>query len=421
MKSAMKTTYVKPNHHVEVKKLYLSIDAGSTETRSVENYFDENKEVQSTPAIVIGAEYAKFRRPLQMNTESEPLFKNLEFKIGYPAIEGFSKGEVEQIARAALRDKYRLSGAVESIDSTQHKIEQRATYNTILSSIATQCMVSDMNTGVYSDVYDIDLQVSLPPGEITEAFDGDKFRRVLSNTFDMEMPKIKRAFQIKISSIIISPEPLAAAVNYITSKLETRRDQNILFVECGGRSIGTIMYRGVDKLDPDSAFPKLGSAGDAFLTNLAMDLATKYSITQPSRAQILQSLKTGKYMIGMEELDFISILDECKLTFADNLMSCIRSSMKTIGMNFDELQRIVFSGRIFEPLILKDGTMLSPSLADIFKESQELALKNIEVEKQDTIYPVINGLSILQQSEMLKSVYSNEPDEEDEDSEYESF
>lgn len=421
MKSAMKSVYELPKHHVDSKKLYLSIDAGSTETRSVENYFDENKNVQSTTATVIGAEYVKFRRSIASDTSGEPLYKNLEFKIGYPTVEGFSKGETECIARSVLKDKYRMTNAVESIDSTQHKIEQKATYNTILSSIAVQCMISDMCTHTYSDVYDIDLHVSLPPGEIIEAYSDNKFRKVLNNTFNMEMPRIKRAFMIKINKITITAEPVAAAVTYITNNMLSKKDQNILFVECGGRSIGTCLYRGTNRLDESSVYTQLGNAGDTLLNNVAIDLSGKYSITQPSRDQLLQSLKTGKYMVGMQELDFISVLDECKLTFSDTLMSCIRSAMKTIGMNFDELQRIVFSGRAFEPLMLKDGTIKSLSVVDIFRESQDIVLKDIEVEKQTTVYPVIAGLSILQQTAMLNESKQLEPEVEEENDEYEAF
>lgn len=415
--STIKRSYVRPEKFIQERTVNITVDPGSTQTRFCEIARAVNGELELTAPTMLKSEYVSIRNINGAN-QSDPLSHCLEFSITYPEIRGISyEGDIERFARGRTMENYNTT-AICKIDSSKFKVNQIELYNTLLSALGTCCMMSDMLTQVYSEKYNINLIMALPPQELSDGEALQRFQDTLKNQFVIDMPHIKRTFTISCRNISIIPEPVAAGMSYLSRNSEERMAVNTAFVEIGGRN-RAVSFCINGQLDPYALHADLNGSGDSYLDGIAEDLSRKYQMPKPSSAELISAMKKGKFFKSSVEIpDFQQICLENRKQLAKYAAVCYRNGLSTTGKSETSIAKIVLSGRSVPAVMVKnpDGTVSEflPSLVELFK--RELRNDAIIVEAHDHLQPVLDGVNVhaLREIDRLEQVVSdNVNDEED--------
>lgn len=389
--SAMKRPYKKPDRYVGERVLNIGLDPGSTLTRFMEWARGTDNQLEASLAVQMKAEYVPIRR-FNGGSIEDPLCDCLEYAITYPELKGITKeGQVEKFARGRSALQYATS--THRIDANDYKINQVALYNTLLSAIATRCMLSDMETQTYSDSYSVNLMLALPPKELDDFSSRRAFEENLQKSFLVDMPHINRSFSIKIININLVPEPVAAATAYLSSDFSGERNKvNTMFIDVGGRNRAVVAcIDGI--LQERITYSVLNDSGATFLANIGDDLAMDYGIPRPSDADICSALTRCEFKVHSQVIPrFKDIVLDCKKQLGKSIVSCYNEALANFQIASARIERIVLSGRSIPAIIdKKTGEVFCPSMADILKDE----FPNIEVIENDAQSPVLDGTSIL--------------------------
>lgn len=390
--SSMKKPYKKPDRYVGERVLNIGLDPGSTLTRFMEWARGEDNQLEASLAVLMKAEYVPIRR-FNSGSPDDPLADCLEYSITYPELKGITKdGQVEKFARGRSAMQYQTS-STHRIDANDYKINQVALYNTLLSALATRCMLSDMETQTYSDSYLINLMLALPPKELDDFSSRRNFEENLQKSFVVDMPHINRTFTIKVININLVPEPVAAATAYLSSDFSGERHKvNTIFIDVGGRNRSVVACMdGV--LQERITYSVLNDSGATFLSNIGDDLAMDYGIPRPSDTDICSALTRCEFKVHSQVIPkFKDIVLDCKKQLGKSIVSCYNEALANFQIASSRIERIVLSGRSIPAIInKKTGEEFCPSMVEILKDE----FPNIEVVENEAQSPVLDGTSIL--------------------------
>lgn len=416
MKNFLREVYKKPADFVSQRKLYLCVDPGSTQTRSVAQYVNSDNEVvlASEGRNAINSQYVNILNSMSADTSREPLYKNMEFMIQYDVIDGLVKvPKTAHFARSYLADKYRQGGQTFSIDSTTEKGRQLSTYNTILSNVALYCLGDDLYTNTYSDVYHVSLMLAIPPMENTLSSSDSRFETVLcGREWNITLPRIKRSFKVIIDELTMVEEPVAAAVSAIGRGV-VDKTLNISFLDCGGRSQGWVPF--VDKVCSENVYSVQGNAGQVFLDFIASEIKRLDQVSAPSPQAILKAMdKGGKLMSGAKETSLIQAYNNALRFIAASLIATLKKGIAASSRSIEDFQEHIFSGRIFtNPIRDENKNIISDQLIDVLYEEFNDLPEGVVLRVNPTPNPILDGLALLQAEAINRELHPEDDEYEE--------
>lgn len=388
-------TYNKNVSHVNQKMLWISMDIGSTETRSI-TYSPEVKGQQTGYLTEV------FRTPSQtwvadtnIPVDGESMRDRLVCR--------FPSGQIAGVcAKGTIADS--LVSKARTINSSSDKLLQRATYSSIFFDIALICELDAQVTSVKADHYIIKLMLSIPPKESNNKKNRENQERFFNQGgITYFFPFFEdRGGSFSIQSCNLLQEPEAAGIYFKAVNHLGDGRNNYLFLDVGGRSAGVVPMKGGKLLGSNTTIDKT-IGGSKLLVNIAEEVATNYSISVPSADLICNALQTGEFYIPSrdtdcgQDSDFKEIVDRNKRKFADTIAQYCSDSAAVNGIDFGYLNGIYLTGRVFNDYI--DPKTNQPYYVSLFELVKE-ALQNdygyegaVHCEtREHNLNPICNGL-----------------------------
>lgn len=371
----------------------IALDAGSTGTRSLtyELRTDTNSQL-----LVLGAEYLKVTSDISGIESPTPAIEdNLELiiKTANPS----NMLNKQHIIKGDLRSV--LSDTSTLVSGTTSKTLQDITYINIIANMAILLLCDSIDKQLkVRDYVPVDLAVSLPSEDIDNKVLVTDFKTALSDKYDVEFPRlgVTVKFELVQNSIHCYSEPEASAAHYYWDH-DFDRNDIIVFIEGGGRSIGSAIIRN-GRVVRGKTVPVNGG-GSQMLEVLAKEIARKYKIDRPSPSDVAGCLDTGKQRLGGKYVDVGDCIDTAKEEILPQLQDALTRVLDLNTLKITNIAKIVFSGRLFGKSVDK-GTVVSQSMVDILKEQMSSAARFTDFEKIGTEYPIPCGLSILRMMEL---------------------
>lgn len=389
----------------EVQDLYICIDAGSTETRSMlfvtEDLMDEN---YSEPEVfVMDTATTKLYDPIEGLRTSNTIADNLEMEIITPE-------ESHRIARGSIR-KYLTKSSV-TMSSAISKIDQLLTRYSVWSQCALTALYHAMETDTLAGTYNVHLTLSLPP-EDTKTIRMEKIKQSLSGLITVNFTRFGKRINLNIIEeyIEIYAEPVAAAHYYVYThshddeSYDTDTDignETVVFLDCGGRSKGAVLAVNGEQI-LNGTVTAMGG-GEAFMLDVAKRVSNKFNINAPTVDTIISSLNDGYIRIGTETKDIVPEINNSKIVLAEDCAALINKLLDAVHVQIESVQRIVCTGRTFMPIV-RDRAVVSKSLAEYIERQFSNIPVHIIFERYSDSNPIVRGLYLYTIDNVISEIY----------------
>lgn len=391
---------------VESEDLYVCIDAGSTETRSM--FFREedlNEEFETPEVLIMDTATVKLYEPIEGLRTSNAVADNLEMEIT-------TSSDSHRIARGSIR-KY-LAKASITMSSATSKIDQMLTRYSVWSQCALTALYRAINSNTIAETYNIHLTLSLPPEDTTTARI-EKVKNELSGVTTVNFPRLGKRININIlkSELEIYAEPVAAAHSYVYHAEENNSidDEITVFLDCGGRSKGAVIAKNGEQV-LNGTVTAMGG-GEAMLSDISRKISNKYNINAPSIDTVAESLNDGLFHIGTETKDITPEINSAKVVLAEDCAALINKLLDTTHIQIESVQRIVCTGRTFLPTV-RNSTVVSKPLSEFIERQFSNIPVNIIFEKYNNINPIVNGLYLYSVTNAITNLYGELEEDEEE-------
>lgn len=364
---------------VASKSLNICMDIGSTMTRSI---MFKTEDIQANKMdkelIVTDTATIQLTKPLGFIRTQNTVQDNLEVVIttstnSWRIVKGSMRGVL-------CKD---TTGMVSSIS----KLDQETTYQSILFQSALNALCDSIQTDTIADVYNISLTIALPPEDTADSR-VEKIKSRLIGVSTVEFPRLNKKININITAVDIYAEPIAAAY-YYSINTPTASDENIIFIDCGGRSKGAVLTKN-GRLVQEGTVTSVGG-GERFLQEVASVAADRLEVNLPSHEVIRKAVTVGSLRIGTTEYDITEDIDFAKRNLAADCADTIRRLLDKTATKLEEIQRVVCTGRPFMPSV-KNGNVVSRSLVEYLEEEFQYNNVSLEFERYSLDHPIVNGL-----------------------------
>lgn len=346
--------------------LCLAVDIGSTTQRCI--LFNPVNEDQQSRVFSTPTEYAMVQKDIS-NTigGSGCTLDNLELKIDCldPGSETMVKSV--HIVKGTLLKKLNLPPRALTADVA--KVDAESTYVNILSNIAMSFLakIVDSESRVPQRTIDVDLTVSLPPDDAIVRERTDLFIDRIKGTYTVDFMRlgVKVTFRLTPKSIFIGSEPLAAAIQQLI-ELDLDEDDNYIFIDCGGRSSGVVLFvDGNLREGSATAFP---TGGTTLLNELANEVAASYKVQRPRPETMERVLATGKFKAGAKSIPVLKEIETAKRSVAERLDLGIAQALAANNVQGADFARVYCSGGTFGVAVDESGKLVSDSIMQMLKE-----------------------------------------------------
>lgn len=361
------------------KVLNICLDAGSTMTRSIMfKTEDIQKGVMNPELLVTDTATVQLNRPLPSIRTQKVIQDNLECVLT-------TATNTWRIVKGSMRQL--LTKESVRMVSSISKLDQETTYQSILFQCGLNALCDSIQSDTVADVYNINLTLALPP-EDTVDVRKDKITSRLLGVSTVEFPRLNKKINLNILSVDIYAEPIAAAYYYSINQTSAT-DENIVFLDCGGRSKGAVLTKN-GRLVLDGTVTGIGG-GERFVQEVAQNIATRLEVNLPNMEVVRAALETGSMNIGTQVFDVTADIDLAKEVLAEDCADVIRRLLDKTGTKLEEIQRVVCTGRTFKPSV-KNGTIVSKSLVEFIEEDFQYSGVPIGFERYSADNPIVHGL-----------------------------
>lgn len=363
----------------------ITMDVGSTSERTL--VFEQDLSSMSEP-LVVDSGYYQIDRPIESIRSASPnLSDNLEIVIT-PKDKSHMIGRSAHILKGTLRRSVNENFVPMSANAS--KIDQVQTYVNIFANLGITLLYQMRRMGHVYTHNNIKFTVSLPSEDLDNQTRINEFMLKLCGEYIIEFPRLKVSFDFSIreEDVVVASE-IEATMYYYFSKHSRNTDDNIFFIEGGGRNIS---YSGIKEgiISRDAAFSLPG--GGTLLSNLlAKQISQQLNVTRPRLEQMEQVLTTGQWKMGNTQMDALPCVNAAKEEFAATVYSGLLRSIDLAGLQANEISKIVCDGRIFKE-IKAGGHVLSRSIMAILMEKFHDVSPSTEFEYTGVDYPVPEGL-----------------------------
>lgn len=369
--------------------LNISIDPGSTGTRGLA--YSRNSELEELPledveeSTVYCGEYL----------EDYDSIKVLNPEV-YDSLEMHFMRNQEPMLSCLKGTLAKEMDITTRVSSSKSKVDQQTTLANIHSFIVMELIkymsLSKCSIPINNPIT-IRLTIAMPP-EDTDKGRMEAVKNQLSGRYTVMLPRLGLQFDyiLNLSEIEIISECNAVAMYYgMTSADDSIIDnkENVLIFEGGGRSSSiAIIKAGQLRLklninDNEICGTKLK---DELNTVISDNLKRK----RLSDEAIESALTTGTFRAGVQRVDVTAEVDMAKKKFATKCVQFIMSAIDNAGMSYEDIQRIVFNGRLMNEIPDK-----SKSLADYITEEYS-SVNDVEIYEEiiQKEYPIPVGLTM---------------------------
>lgn len=393
--AVLKQPYSKVADTVNQKTLWISMDIGSTETRSI-TFSPEVKDQQSVYKTSV------FTTPSQtwvadnnMPLDGQSMGDRLCCRFPSGQIAGF-------LAKGAIANS--LVSKARVINSSSDKLLQRATYSSIFFDIALICELDAQVTGVKANHYSIKLMLSIPPKESSNAKNRENQAKYFNQGgvtyFFPYFEDAGGSFSIQTCDLFQEPE--AAGIFFRVEDRLIDQRANYLFLDVGGRSAGVVPMKNGKMIGSNTTIDK-SIGGSKLLAAIAEDVAQAYDIPIPDTNLICNALQTGEFYVPSRNADygqdskFKEVVDKNKRKFADTIAQYCSDSAAINSIDFGYLTGIYLTGRVFNDYVdPKTGQNYYTSLSELVTQALRddygyygsVKCRNTEYD----LNPICNGL-----------------------------
>lgn len=363
----------------------VTMDVGSTSERTL--LYDENLTTMSD-LLVVDSGYHQLDRPItHVRSASTNMNDNLEIIIT-PHDKTHLIGTEVHIIKGTLRKA--INESFIPMSSNASKIDQAPTYVNIYANLGIALLYQMHRMEKVFKDNRVKFTVALPTEDLDNQTRIDTFLQKLCGDFTIEFPRLNVKFDLKVakSDVIVASE-IEAVMYYYFGKHSRNADDNILFIEGGGRNISySVIKEGI--INHDSALSR--SNGGSLLNNLlSKQLSQELGITKPRLEIMEQVLCTGVLKVGGATKDALQCVNNAKEEFSKAVFAGLMHAIDNAGLQAMEISKIVCDGRIFKE-IRRDGRVVSRSLMSIIEDQFKTVSPDTQFEYTNMDYPVPEGL-----------------------------
>lgn len=375
-------------------KFNLAVDLGSTGTRGIA--YPSAEDIETLPEE--DSEDSFYYRGAYQEDYSDIVVMKPQV---YDSLEMHFWGESGPMFSCLKGTLAKQAGTGDRVSSSTSKANQEATKVNLHSFIAMELLkyVIDSQIDIPPEqVVHIRLTLAMPP-EDTDRGRIDAVKSEFTGKFTVTLPRLNKVFtyQIDAEDVVIISECNAVATYYAIMNDDGKtvdEEENVIILEGGGRSTSVGVIKNgmlVTRLNHNE-----NDVSGLKLRDLLNDvICEKRKINRLSDANAERALKTGIIRIGSEQMDVTEEVIEAKKRYAEPCIATITRALDKAGMSIIDLQKIVYSGRLFSSTTDDKGTVIIPSLADFvtpaFSEKFKVKVEGVHIAKT---YPIPAGLVI---------------------------
>lgn len=321
------------------KTLCVGVDGGSTQTRTI--LFDGSDEGQLENMYTIPSVHSETNSADEIKRQDDNLYQCMDSLI------------VSQIApphnlfdksRNLRGTKYRDGNlGAEGINSSTPKIDTTAFYINVIDAIAYSIMMQ--YDRVYEE-YDIFAGISLPPDDVDTTVNTNKFLSRIKGSYTWTNKDLTTTIKINIKDVCLQTEPEAAIkAFYASNGKET--PEAVLFIEGGGRSIGTEILLNGKSVKP--AAKTFSYGGTQLQQNVGNLYRQTYGGGNINEEHLADAVRTGLLKKGRGSQDITDLVMSAKESFSSTVYSdiikMVFDQQKTVSV--ESIETIIFSGKLF--------------------------------------------------------------------------
>lgn len=375
----MESPFIRPSNNIKERELVVSVDIGSTETRCIVRNPATN--IQSEVLAVDTGEIIIPRKLEVVYTEPDIKY-NLEAIISSNSVN-------VHIIKGDMRSYYNKPQKV--LASCASKLDQEQTYNSITFIIALAILLYSVEHDESAETTNINLMLSLPSEDVGSDARREKAQSRLINKFSVEFPRFAYTVNYEIKMLKLYSEVYAAATAYAVQRGISPKDRYV-FVDCGGRNRGAIIYTN-GRLTSEASITSNGG-GDVYIKELSKIIQNRTDISNPNKYAVIRSLGTGFIANGSVSIDISECLDEAKEMLSEYLLETVLSAVDYNDLQLNEIHTIVCTGRTMMPSVY-NGHTTSPSVVSKLEHKIKEICPTVNVVYYDTPNPVVKGLTYL--------------------------
>ena len=372
-----KKDLAKPTPSSAIKTLDVCLDIGSTQTRSI--CFTPKTMSVDSEIVTVDTGVKMVRRSLSNLRTDKTLEGNLEVEVS-------TGNDVWHFVKGSMRN--RMVSDATKIASSISKLDQVYTYQSAYFQIGLMVLLDAFQTGIQASCYDIKLTLALPPEDLLDSRQ-EMLKERLRGKAVIKFPRKNLSVNINITEIELYSEPVAVAFNY-SLNCNDSVSQNLVFLECGGRSKGAIVTK-QGTLVLEGTTTAMGG-GENMLSAIADAVANRLHINLPDINAIRNCLDTGIFVYGNDTVDIVNEINEAKKMLASDCVDIISTALDRTNTKLEEVQKVVCTGRSFKSSI-RNGKVVSPSLATFIADEFKYSQVPIVFETYAEDNPVVRGLS----------------------------
>lgn len=368
----------------------ISIDAGSTETRS--HIWDTNPKSGTTYGIDSG--YSILTQDISgLKSQSETLYDNMEITLEDLTPEKEDK-VFEQITviKGGIFEDMRLPAA--KTNSNTGKGLQDTTYINAIANIGLRVYMAAQTTGRAYTEYRMKVTLALPNEDIASTKRQEDAKNRLAGNYYFTLPRCNFATNITIAKddILLIDEAQAALASWRQKNKDSNTSyDNVLLIDAGGRSIDySLMLKG-RVLARGSLTGKYG--GQKFVDSIIEKYMNETGNDSPTKDMIYEALDSGKMQDGNAKIEIVEFIDMAKREIAATINNDITSLLDSNEVRMTQLNLVVGTGRLMGETT-QDGEVVVDSLIKYIESYVKKASANTVVGRLDDSYALVHGLSL---------------------------
>lgn len=370
--------------------IYMSVDNGSTETRT----FVYNPQTAQGNVVAIDSAYGIVETDIShCASKSDNLYDNMEIFIA-DKTETKEDRVIYQLTIAKgglLRDN---NIPIEKAASNEGKATQDTTFVNILSNIGLRAYETACKLGKSSKMISVDLAITLPTEDLKNVNRMNKFKSKVAGVYDFKLPRFnfEITILIKPDNITLYDEAQAVLDYWAMNNQELYSSmKKVIVIDGGGRSIDYSLLDNGRIINKGSLTGAYG--GTKFEQLILEDFVATHDTNEPSIDMVHEALDTGVLKKGNSEFDLTPSIKKAKSAIARTIMRDINRILDANEIKGDDINLLLTSGRLFGESIGVSKEKSVPSLSKVVEKLYKEKSDSIKVDRIREEFAIVKGLA----------------------------
>ena len=398
----LKTEDVRPReviNHVRKQKIsmqegatnvYLSVDNGSTETRT----FVYNPGTAQGKVVAIDSAYAVIESDIShIASKSETLYDNMEIEIKdvTQTKEDRVIYDLKIIKGGLLQD---INVPIERAASNEGKATQDTTFVNIITNVGLRAYETACKTGKITKMLSVDLAITLPTEDLKNVNRMAKFKNRIAGIYTFILPRFEFEISllVKPENITLYDEAQAVLDFWAMNNQELYQSmEKVIVIDGGGRSIDYSLLDNGRIINKGSLTGAYG--GTKFEKLILDDFVASHDTNEPSIDMIRKALDTGVLKKGNTEFDLTPSIKKAKSAIARTIMRDINTILDANEIKGDDINLLLTSGRLFGESVGVSKDKSVPSLSKVVEKLYKEKSASIKVDRIKEEFAIVKGLA----------------------------